>query len=123
LHVKFIVEKKLTASFDASLLRIALLNLFNYVIKFSRAKANLLVEFGSFNGPYNSQIFHGRDYGVGFDMQYADRLFEAFQRLHSLSEFERMSIGLATVARIIQCHHGEIWAEAESVRARQFISP
>lgn len=114
LHVKFVIEKHLTASFDVSLVRIALLNLLNNAIKFSRAKANPLVEFGSFRSPNNSQIFYVRDNGVGFDMQYADRLFGAFQRLHSHREFEGMGIGLATVARIIHRHHGEIWAEAET---------
>jgi signal transduction histidine kinase len=114
LHVKFVIEKHLTASFDASLLRIALLNLFNNAIKFSRAKANPLVEFGAFSNANNAQIFYVRDNGVGFDMQYADRLFGAFQRLHSHREFEGIGIGLATVARIIHHHHGEIWAEAET---------
>ena len=97
-----------------SLVRIALLNLLNNAIKFSRAKANPLIEFGSFSSPNNTQIFYVRDNGVGFDMQYADRLFGAFQRLHSHREFEGMGIGLATVARIIHRHHGEIWAESET---------
>ena len=114
LHVKFVIEKHLTASFDVSLVRIALLNLLNNAIKFSRAKANPLIEFGSFSSPNNTQIFYVRDNGVGFDMQYADRLFGAFQRLHSHREFEGMGIGLATVARIIHRHHGEIWAESET---------
>lgn len=112
LHVKFVIEKDLTASFDASLLRIALQNLFNNAIKFTRTKANPLVEFGSLSGPNNTRIFYVRDNGVGFNMQYADRLFGAFQRLHSPGEFEGLGIGLATVARIIHRHHGEIWAEA-----------
>lgn len=113
LHVKFVIEKNLMANFDTSLLRVALLNLINNAIKFSRSKANPLVEFGSLDGPNNSTLFYVRDNGVGFDMQYADRLFGAFQRLHSQSEFEGMGIGLATVARIIHRHHGNIWAEAE----------
>ena len=89
-------------------LRIALLNLFNNVIKCSRSKTNPLVEFGSFNDPYTAQTIYVRDNGVGFDMQYAGRLFGAFQRLYALSECERMSIGLATVVRIIHCHHDVI---------------
>jgi len=113
LHVKFVIEKNLTAWFDVSLLRIALLNLFTNAIKFSQTKANPLIEFGSLAGPNGTQIFYVRDNGVGFDMQYADRLFGAFQRLHSSAEFEGMGIGLATVARIIHRHHGKIWAEAE----------
>ena len=120
IHVKFVIQKHLTASFDASLLRVALLNLLNNAIKFSRAKANPLVEFGSFSGPHNAQVFYIRDNGVGFDMQYANRLFGAFQRLHSHNEFEGMGIGLATVARIIHRHHGEIWAEAEVDKGATF---
>ena len=113
LHVKFVIDNDLTACFDASLLRIALLNLFNNAIKFTRTKANPLVELGSVSGPNNTRLFYVRDNGVGFNMQYADRLFGAFQRLHSPDEFEGLGIGLATVARVIHHHRGEIWAESE----------
>jgi signal transduction histidine kinase len=113
LHVKFVIEKNLTASFDPSLLHIVLQNLITNAIKFSRTKANPRVEFGALHRPDKTPVFYVRDNGVGFDMRYVDHLFEAFQRLHSHREFEGIGIGLATVARIIHRHHGEIWAEAE----------
>ncbi len=113
MHVKFVIEQNLIARFDPSLLRIALQNLFNNAVKFSCTTANPLIEFGAMQRANNGTVFFVRDNGVGFDMQYADRLFGAFQRLHSQSEFEGIGIGLATVARIIHRHQGEIWAEAE----------
>jgi light-regulated signal transduction histidine kinase (bacteriophytochrome) len=104
---------------DRSLMQIALQNLMENAWKYTKNTKEAKIEFSSFRRE-NKTIYFIRDNGVGFDMRYVNKLFGAFQRLHSASEFEGTGIGLATVKRIIRRHHGSIWAEAEVNRGASF---
>ncbi len=97
---------------DAALMRRVFGNLLSNAIKFTRPKAAALVEVGA-KTEGGQTIYFVKDNGVGFDMQYADKLFGVFQRLHGLAEFEGTGIGLAIVKRIITRHGGRVWAEGK----------
>lgn len=95
---------------DYSLMRQVMYNLISNAIKYSSKTAHPRIEISS-HAQNGEIVFTVRDNGVGFDMKHADKLFIAFQRLHTQSEFEGTGIGLATASRIIQRHGGKIWAE------------
>ncbi len=97
---------------DAGLLRIALDNLLRNAWKFTSLKPGAAIEVGCVREAERNTYFV-RDNGVGFDMAYVNKLFGAFQRLHSESEFQGTGIGLALVQRVIRRHGGQVWAEAE----------
>ena len=97
---------------DSHLIRQVWTNLISNSVKFSGKVSKPLIEIGSLKSKGQS-AYYVRDNGAGFDMQYADKLFDPFQRLHSISDFEGTGIGLATVHRIISRHGGKIWAEAK----------
>jgi len=108
--VKVEIAEGMAASGDKRLARILLANLLNNAWKFTGSEKEPRIEVGTETIDGESRVYV-RDNGVGFDMIYAHRLFGAFQRLHSQSDFEGAGIGLATARRIINRHGGRIWAE------------
>lgn len=97
---------------DKALIRQVLVNLFANAIKFTRTREKAIVEFGCRPAGDRDDYFV-RDNGVGFEMQYIDKLFGVFQRLHSVAEFEGTGVGLALVSRIITRHGGTVRAEGD----------
>jgi signal transduction histidine kinase len=96
---------------DRSLLKLVVGNLLSNAAKFSSAQHPAEIEIGSVDGNTNMTEIFVRDNGVGFDMQYVNKLFGVFQRLHRADEFEGTGIGLATVQRIVHRHAGMVRAE------------
>ena len=108
--MEFRIEPGLHAHADPKLVQVALENLMGNAVKFSSKVANGLIEFGF--DPAQKAYFV-RDNGAGFDMFYKDKLFNAFNRLHGDKDFKGSGIGLATVARVVRRHHGNIWADSQ----------
>lgn len=118
-RAEFIIQPGIKARGDGQLLRIALENLFDNAWKYTSKHPAARIEFGcrTIDG---EQVCFIKDDGSGFDMKYAQKLFGAFQRMHTEEEFPGTGIGLATVQRIIHRHGGEIWAESEVEKGTVF---
>jgi signal transduction histidine kinase len=114
--IEFEIGELPTVMGDATLLQQVFTNLIDNAVKFSRDRQPARIAIGKLE---DGTIFI-KDNGVGFDMEYADQLFAAFQRLHSQKAFEGTGIGLAIVQRIIHRHGGTIWAESQPDQGATF---
>jgi signal transduction histidine kinase len=128
-EVEFVTEEGILAFADANLLTVVLENLLSNAWKFTSKKSKATIEFGSIPKeeerrappPTQTTYYFVKDDGVGFEEAYSDKLFGAFQRLHSSEEFEGTGIGLATVARIVRRHGGRVWAEGRVGQGATFF--
>jgi PAS domain S-box-containing protein len=132
--IQFSIKPLPLAHGDQAMIRQVFVNLLSNAVKFTRPKETAIIEVGGWRGDENTppvpplekggeggfeeippeqNIYYVRDNGVGFEMQYVNKLFSVFQRLHSESEFEGTGVGLAIVKRIIYRHGGRVWAEGK----------
>ena len=119
-RIDFHVDHLPSAIGDPTLIREVWINLISNAIKFSSKRERAVIEIG-FKQEGQKIIYYIRDNGAGFDMDYVDRLFGVFQRLHSEKEFEGTGVGLALVQRLIHRHGGTIWATSAMDQGATFF--
>ncbi len=113
------IKENVYAEGDLNYITIALENLLNNAVKYSRNNPTAIVEFGSVEED-GRNIYYVKDNGCGYDPMFSDKLFEVFKRLHTQEEFPGTGVGLATVKRIINKHGGTIWSESEPGKGASF---
>jgi len=118
-EVEIVIDDDLYVDCDRRLMKIALQNLLGNAWKFTSKQEDARIQFGK-EMKNDKVTYYVRDNGAGFDMAFVHKLFSAFQRLHKSEEFPGTGIGLATVARIIHRHNGEIWAEGNVGKGATF---
>jgi PAS domain S-box-containing protein len=112
-RVEITIQPGMIVQADKHLMRVALGNTIRNAWKFTSKSQDPRIEVGEIISPGGERAFFVRDNDAGFDMAHAEKLFNAFERLHAVTDFEGTGIGLAIVQRIIHRHGGRIWAEAE----------
>jgi PAS domain S-box-containing protein len=111
-NIEFVVHPLIPSVVDAQMIKQVWVNLISNAIKYTGKNPKSRIEIAS--ADRNEHVLYCiRDNGVGFDMQYVDKLFGVFQRLHKMQEFSGTGVGLAIVKRIVSRHGGEVWAEAK----------
>jgi PAS domain S-box-containing protein len=111
-NIKLDIQPLPASHGDAPMLRRVWTNLLDNAIKFTRHQPDAVIEVGARAGE-GETVYYVKDNGVGFDMQYSNKLFGVFQRLHGQNEFPGTGIGLAIVKRIVARHGGRVWAEGK----------
>lgn len=119
-EVEFEMGELPAAVGDPMLLRQVWQNLIGNALKFTRRREKTRIEIGGASGGLDFVTYYVRDNGAGFDMQYGNKLFGAFQRLHRPADFEGTGIGLALVHRIVTRHGGTVWAEGKEDEGARF---
>ncbi|MDP2818141.1 MAG: PAS domain S-box protein [Polaromonas sp.] len=114
------IQPGLVVQGDPQLLRQVLENLLGNAWKFCRQQTPTRIAFRRESRPDGETVYAVQDNGAGFDMAYSDKLFGAFQRLHTVAEFTGSGIGLATVQRIIARHGGRVWGESSPGQGATF---
>jgi two-component system sensor histidine kinase EvgS len=119
-QVKWSLQEGVSVQGDPTLLEVVLENYFSNAWKYSSKKDCRAIEFGA-HVEGDEQVVFVKDNGAGFSMDYINKLFVLFQRLHDTSQFEGSGVGLASAARIIQRHGGRVWAEGEEGKGACFF--
>ncbi|MBI5276167.1 MAG: response regulator [Burkholderiales bacterium] len=119
-QVQVDLAQGLEVSADRALLKLLVDHLIANAWKFTAGEALAEIQVGRAADHDGAPVFYVRDNGTGFDMAYADKLFQPFQRLHKVADFPGLGVGLAVVERIVRRHGGRVWVEAEPGRGSTF---
>jgi signal transduction histidine kinase len=117
--VEVIIQPGVTVNADPDLTKVIIANLLENACKFTAKEPHARIEFGVDDSQEGSPIFI-RDNGIGFDQEYAEKIFEPFERLHPVSTFPGSGMGLSNVRRIVTRHEGTTWGVGESGKGSTF---